>query len=216
MKLLLVLASTLAVALAFPEPPSNFYQPQTSYEIAPQSTFASSGGYSNSQQQQVQSSPQVQNNYGPPSSEYGAPGGDQQVVHKHVYVHIAPKEPEYIRRPKPVRIAPKPEKHYKIIFIKAPTESPYEQPDIPELPPQPETKTLVYVLLKRPDPTQEIILPKVQPTKPSKPEVYFIRYKAQEQSSSDGGYPASSSGSQPGDSYGAPAQTPSDSYGLPN
>jgi len=211
MKLLLVLVSTLAVAYAYPEPPSNFYQPQTSYEIAPQSSFAQSGGYSNSQ---VQSSPQVQNSYGPPSSEYGAPGGDQQVVHKHVYVHIAPKEPEYIRRPKPVRIAPKPEKHYKIIFIKAPTEAPYEQPDIPELPPQPETKTLVYVLLKRPDPTHEIILPKIQPTKPSKPEVYFIRYKAQEQSSSNEGYPAS--GSQPGDTYGVPAQSPQETYGVPN
>jgi len=35
----------------------------------------------------------------------------------------------------------------------------------------------VYVLLKSAEPTQEITLPTYASTKPSKPEVYFIRYK---------------------------------------
>ena len=82
--------------------------------------------------------------------------------------------------PKPYK-APKapviPEKHYKILFIRTPEPAPYEQPDIEGLPVAPETKTLVYVLLKKPDATPAIKLPPAEATKPSKPEVYFIRYK---------------------------------------
>ena len=51
-------------------------------------------------------------------------------------------------------------------------------PDIPQLAPPPETKTLVYVLVKKPEPLPPIHIPTPAPTKPSKPEVYFIRYKS--------------------------------------
>jgi hypothetical protein len=106
-----------------------------------------------------------------------------QKVHKHVYVHVAPDEPveetKVAKSPKPKLI---PEKHYKILFIKAPTPTPYVAPEIPEVPPPPETKTLVYVLLKKPDPTPAIVLTTPAPTKPSKPEVYFIRYKSPNES----------------------------------
>lgn len=63
--------------------------------------------------------------YSPPSSSYGAPapapvyGAPAQppVIHKHVYVHVPPPEPEYVAPRKPIPVAA-PQKHYKIVFIK--------------------------------------------------------------------------------------------------
>lgn len=78
------------------------------------------------------------------SQSYGAPAGGQ--VHKHIYVHVAPDFP-IERTVRPYKPHPPPEKHYKILFIKAPTPPPQEQQEI-ELPPQPEQKTLVYVLIR--------------------------------------------------------------------
>lgn len=71
-----------------------------------------------------------------------------------------------------------PQKHYRIVFIKAPTEAPVTYPTIPLQPPD-EEKTLVYVLVKKPDPPPDLVLPKPATTVPTKPEVYFIRYKTQ-------------------------------------
>lgn len=71
-----------------------------------------------------------------------------------------------------------PQKHYKIIFIKAPTAPTPTAPVIP-LQAQNEEKTLVYVLVKKPEDQPEISIPTAAPTQPTKPEVYFIRYKTQ-------------------------------------
>ena len=114
----------------------------------------------------------------PPASSYGPPQR-QPVIHKHVYVHVPPPEaPEY-KAPKYVAPAPPPQKHYKIVFIKAPTPPTPTAPSLPALPPQDEEKTLIYVLVKKPEEAPEIVLPTQAPTQPSKPEVYFIRYKTQ-------------------------------------
>jgi hypothetical protein len=43
-----------------------------------------------------------------------------------------------------------------------------------------EEKTIVYVLVKKPDDLPAIIVPTPATTPPSKPEVYFIRYKTEE------------------------------------
>lgn len=104
-------------------------------------------------------------------------------VHKHVYVHVAPEEPEEQRQRQQLSIAP-PQKHYKIIFIKAPSPPTYSAPIIP-VQPQNEEKTLVYVLVKKPKDSQEVVIPTVAPTKPSKPEVYFIKYKTQKEAHVD-------------------------------
>lgn len=119
--------------------------------------------------------------YGPPPV-YGPPQ-QAPVIHKHVYVHVPPPEPTYYapRRPAP---PPPPQKHYKIVFIKAPTPPPPTVPDIPIIP-QNEQKTLIYVLVKKPDEQPEITIPTPAPTQPSKPEVYFIRYKTQVSDPSD-------------------------------
>lgn len=77
----------------------------------------------------------------------------------------------------PLTAAP-PQKHYKIVFIKAPAPP---APTAPNIPVQPldEEKTLVYVLVKKPEDPPKLVIPTPPSTQPSKPEVYFIRYKAQ-------------------------------------
>nr|CAI5857034.1 unnamed protein product [Callosobruchus analis] len=106
-------------------------------------------------------------------------------VHKHVYVHVAPEEPEE-RRPQRILSAPAAQKHYKIIFIKAPTPPTPTAPVIP-VQPQNEEKTLVYVLVKKPEEQPEINIPTPAPTQPSKPEVYFIKYNTRKEAGAAAG-----------------------------
>lgn len=153
---------------ARPEPPSSYFPP---------SGGGGGGGYPSSI-----GGTGSGGSYGPPpvqpSSSYGPPQR-QPVIHKHVYVHVPPPEaPEY-KAPKYIAPAPAPQKHYKIVFIKAPTPPTPTAPALPPLPPQDEEKTLIYVLVKKPEEAPELILPTQAPTQPSKPEVYFIRYKTQ-------------------------------------
>lgn len=126
--------------------------------------------------------PEPPSSYGPPSTSYGAPapqyGPPQQpIIHKHVYVHVPPPDNEYPAPRKQIYVPP-PQKHYKIVFIKAPTPPTPTAPIIP-LQPQNEEKTLVYVLVKKPEEQPDIVIPTPAPTQPAKPEVYFIRYKTQ-------------------------------------
>jgi hypothetical protein len=131
--------------------------------------------------------------YGPPSPrpEYGPPANaPDPVVHKHVYFHIPPPEPEYAKE-YPIRMPPpKPlQKHYRIIFIKAPTQTTPTMPTLPPIQPGTEEKTIVYVLVKKPEELPEIVLPTVVSTVPTKPEVYFIRYKTEQKVEEEqGGY----------------------------
>ncbi|EDV92795.1 GH18631 [Drosophila grimshawi] len=111
----------------------------------------------------------------------GGGGGGTTLVQKHIYVHVPPPEQEEVRQRPNIPVGQS-QKHYKIIFIKAPSAPSYQAPIIP-LQPQNEEKTLVYVLVKKPEDQQDIVIPTAAPTQPSKPEVYFIKYKTQK----DGG-----------------------------
>lgn len=62
------------------------------------------------------------------------------------------------------------------VIFQAPTPPTPTAPVIP-VQPQNEEKTLVYVLVKKPEEAPEITIPTPAPTQPAKPEVYFIRYK---------------------------------------
>jgi len=109
-------------------------------------------------------------------------GGGGVQVHKHVYVHVAPDENIGSDVGAPVPAPAPQQKHYKIIFIKAPSyNQQIAQQQAALATKAAEEKTLVYVLSRKPDD-----LPVGGPAggaadvfKPSKPEVYFIKYKAQ-------------------------------------
>ncbi|XP_026464608.1 developmental and secondary metabolism regulator VEL1-like [Ctenocephalides felis] len=207
-----VLSVLAAVAYARPEPPSNGYG-------AP-SPSASGGGFGGPSAPggSYGAPPQLppQPHFTGSSQAYGPPQ-QAPVVHKHVYVHVPPHEPEYSAPQKPIHVAP-PQKHYKIVFIKAPTPPTPTAPVIP-LQPQDQEKTLIYVLVKKPEEQPEVIIPTPAPTQPAKPEVYFIKYKTQKQEAA-GGYPESIAPAPSGD-YGAPApsgssaQAPGSQYGAP-
>lgn len=218
------------------------------------SSGGSSGGYSSGGGSGYSSGGSSGYSSGPISSGYSGGGGSSgysgvssgynyapaaPVVQKHIYVHVPPPEQEYIAPQQVQPVAP-PQKHYKIIFIKAPTPPTPTAPIIPQVQ-QDSEKTLIYVLVKKPEDQPQITIPTVAPTAPSKPEVYFIKYKTQKEAS--GGYAASSgssysgptssggysgdsighsgvsslSSSGPGSSYGSPsAASPSSSYGAPS
>ena len=111
----------------------------------------------------------------------GSSGGGYAVIsgrptiHKHVYVHVAPPEQDNNLVRKPI-VVPGPQKHYKIVFIKAPVAPSPAAAVVPQTP-QNEEKTLIYVLHKNPDEQPDIVVPTAAPTAPSKPEVFFIKYK---------------------------------------
>ena len=109
-------------------------------------------------------------------SSFGGGGGT--LIQKHIYVHVPPPEAPEERPARPISLPGPAQKHYKIIFIKAPTPPTPTAPVIPALQ-QDEQKTLIYVLVKKPEEAPEINLPTAIPTQPSKPEVYFIKYKTQ-------------------------------------
>lgn len=96
---------------------------------------------------------------------------------QHIYVHVPPPDDEQEVRQQQIQAAT-PQKHYKIIFIKAPSAPSVSQQAIQAAQAQNSEKTLIYVLVKKPEeinyeqPQQSVIAAPV-----SKPEVYFIKYK---------------------------------------
>jgi len=127
----------------------------------------------------------------------GSSGGYQQEqqhvpqTFKHVYVHVAPDKP-VDSQSRVIRV-PGGDKHVNIIFVKTPSSSSSQQTEV-ILPEQDEHKNLVYVLLKKGENNADIKIRKPAAARPTKPDVYFIRYKDQAQ--------------QQGGGYGAPAQAP--------
>lgn len=109
-----------------------------------------------------------------------ASSGDNEVqVQKHLYFFSAPEEQLEVRQRVNIPKVPQ-QKNYKIIFIKAPTYVGQSRINVP-LPPQNEEKTIVYVLVKKPEENGEINVQVAPPLPPSKPEVYFIKYKTQQE-----------------------------------
>jgi len=159
--------------------------------------------------------PEPPSGYGVPqviSTEYGAPSGGQ--VYKHVYVHAAPDEPTYSEN-KVIRVPGGGDKHVNIIFVKTPSTSSHQQTEV-LLPEQGQQKTVVYVLLKKGSNTNDVKIRAPGASAPSKPEVFFIRYKDQQAAAPGYGvpYPQPIAVSQP--SYGAPIAVSQPSYGAPS
>lgn len=132
----------------------------------------------------------------------------QAIVQKHIYVHVPPPEPEEQFNSGGIGggVA---RKNYKIIFIKvrnkiklllhslnlfliilqAPSYGGGSQFNSPALQAQTQEKTIVYVLVKKPDALEQFDSQGL-PTgpAPSKPEVYFIKYKATSHQGGGGGF----------------------------
>jgi hypothetical protein len=118
-------------------------------------------------------------------------------IHKDIYVYLAPQEPEISVNEIQATVAP----HHineNIIVIKAPT---YDQQIQQQIAAQAaiEEKTLVYVLVKKPDDISQTISASTPEFVPSKPEVYFIKYKN-----------THSAAGQPAATYGVPSAPLSD------
>ncbi|CAB0029140.1 unnamed protein product [Trichogramma brassicae] len=151
--------------------------------VVPAANFNSGYEY-NAPSHNVQNNQAGSHSSGSSHSGYHYGNGHQEasqeaVVHKHVYVHLPPPEADEHLAPTVIRTAPaQPQKHYKIVFIKAPTvQQPAPIVHAPAV--QNEEKTLIYVLVKKPEEQQEVVIPAAQPATPTKPEVFFIKYKAQ-------------------------------------
>lgn len=182
MKVFLVLAC-VALAAAAPEPPSGYGYP--------------SGGSGGS------------NNFGggfdtgsSGNSIGNLQGGGGGQVNRHVYVHVAPDFPED-QQARVIRIPSKNDKHVNIIFVKTPSSSSSQQTEV-ILPEQDEQKNIVYVLVRKFDPTTDLKIRAPRPTSPSKPDVFFIRYKDQQQQGGQGQQQAPPPQGNPQPVYGAP------------
>lgn len=136
-------------------------------------------------------------------------------------MHVPPPEEEYEQQQAQQHFSA-PRKHYKIIFIKAPS-APSLTQQIAAAQAQNSEKTLIYVLVKKPEDFQAGPGPAAAPELPvSKPEVYFIKYKTQKQEQqqqvSAGGQDFSAGSYSGGGAsitdYQAP--NPSTAYGAPN
>jgi hypothetical protein len=114
----------------------------------------------------------------------GAVSGGQTVVQKHIYVHVPPEEDEAVHHQQQFPVAP-PQKHYKIIFIKAPS-APSVSQQLIQAQAQNQEKTLIYVLVKKPEDISFNAPDLPKPLAPSKPEVYFIKYKTQKEAGGAG------------------------------
>jgi len=144
-----------------------------------------------------------------PPSSYGLPTPQGGQVFRHVYVHAAPDFPED-QQARVIRIPGGQDKHVNIIFVKTPSQSANQQTEV-ILPDRDEQKTVVYVLHRKFDPTTDLKIRAPRPQPPTKPDVYFIRYKENNGAAgySNGGSSSSSSsspstGSNGGGAYGAP------------
>ncbi|CAL8126900.1 unnamed protein product [Orchesella dallaii] len=134
-------------------------------------------------------------------------------VFRHVFVHSAPNDEPQKQEIRRIRGPGGDEKHVNVIFVKAPAPAAPDQ-QVVDVQNDGGRKTLVYVLLKKAADAPDVKFSGPAPTKPSKPEVYFIRYKdpAQKEAASPAPVPQPSPTiyslpAQPQETYGTPAQT---------
>ncbi|XP_001359625.3 putative mediator of RNA polymerase II transcription subunit 12 [Drosophila pseudoobscura] len=134
--------------------------------------------------QQPQQLPQVQIQHQPQQIVQTQYVQRPAIVTKDIYIHSAPDETEEIRQDEPQLDSLPIRKNYRIVFIKAPSQNlKYTAAALKRAQSSNEEKTVIYVLSKKPDLTE--IQQQLQVTqtesKVHKPEVYFIKYKTQEE-----------------------------------
>lgn len=171
--IVLIALSLVAVATAAPQfsgygyqPQAVTYQPQQSAPNAVYQPQASapigSGAY------------QGGDKYLPPASTTPAP-----VVRKQFYLISAPDDSDSQPKQKHLVLG-RPQKNYRVVFIKAPGSDNANVKYSAEYAPQ-EEKTVIYVLSKKDSELDANDIATPAPTEPSKPEVFFIKYKTPEE-----------------------------------
>lgn len=183
----------------FQAPQPVFQAPQPVFQ-APQPQLQVQQSFGSAQQSfqpqptfQPQPQLQAQQSFGSSQSFQPAPQPQQTLVQKHIYVHVPPPEQEEIRQQQ-ILSGQVAQKHYKIIFIKAPSAPNPVAQQIALQQAQNSEKTIVYVLVKKPEDIGDIQINGQPAIQPSKPEVYFIKYKTQKGQSNIGAQGSSSFG----------------------
>ncbi|XP_011205120.2 uncharacterized protein LOC105227469 [Bactrocera dorsalis] len=117
---------------------------------------------------------------------FGGYNGQQQtgvfeapLVHKQFITVSAPEDHETLEKSKHFVIG-RPQKNYRVVFIKAPSSSSANVKLSAEYAPQ-EEKTVIYVLSKKDSSLEVNDIATPAPTVPAKPEVFFIKYKTEEE-----------------------------------
>ncbi|XP_018800597.1 PREDICTED: keratin, type I cytoskeletal 9 [Bactrocera latifrons] len=104
---------------------------------------------------------------------------DAPLVHKQFITVSAPEDHETLEKSKHFVIG-RPQKNYRVVFIKAPSSSSANVKLSAEYAPQ-EEKTVIYVLSKKDSSLEVNDIATPAPTVPAKPEVFFIKYKTEEE-----------------------------------
>lgn len=151
MRTFVIIATLLALAAA---------APQYNYQPTQQST-PNAGGFRGDK-------------YLPPASTTEAP-----LVRKQFYLISAPEDNSNAGKTKHLVLG-RPQKNYRVVFIKAPSSDNGNVKLSAEYAPQ-EEKTVIYVLSKKDNDLNVNDIATPPPTQPSKPEVFFIKYKTDDE-----------------------------------
>ncbi|XP_061398481.1 uncharacterized protein LOC133334203 [Musca vetustissima] len=106
-------------------------------------------------------------------------GFEAPLVHKQFITVSAPEDNENLEMTKHLVIG-RPQKNYRVVFIKAPSSSNANVKLSAEYAPK-EEKTVIYVLSKNDNNLEVSDIATPAPTVPSKPEIHFIKYKTEEE-----------------------------------
>lgn len=136
--------------------------PQFGYGYEPQNVAAISSGHRGGDK------------YLPPATTTPSP-----IVRKQFYVVSAPEDNDGQVKHKHLVLG-RPQRNYRVVFIKAPTSGAGNVKYSAEYAPQ-EEKTVIYVLSKKDNELDASDIATPAPTEASKPEVFFIKYKTPEE-----------------------------------
>lgn len=108
-----------------------------------------------------------------------APRHQAPIISKHFYLHSAPEDHDSASKNKHFVLG-RSQKNYRVIFIKAPSDGNAKTRLSAEYAPQ-EEKTVIYVLSQKEHELDVNDIATPAPTQPSKPEVFFVKYKTPEE-----------------------------------
>ncbi|XP_034487112.1 ras-interacting protein RIP3 [Drosophila innubila] len=159
---------------------STFFQ-AAQQQVAPQQHYQQAQQQQQQPQQYFQQQPavQVQSHHQQQQVAQVEQQHQQPIVSKRFFIHSAPEDvdEEYKERHITVGV---PKRNYNVVFIKSPQRS-NKKTSIKISPAVNEDKTVIYVLSKKSDSSDvqaEVI---EQASSTSKPEVFFIKYKTNEE-----------------------------------